>query len=131
MDSYTKIAEKMLARSDLMAVARETLEDQISFLEGELAETGEMSGGRRAKLQLKIEDTRHRLRALYEEMERMDRGYAVLTEYQRDLLEKFIVHRTKDCVEELSEIHCKERSALYRDRKKALETFTMAVYGTL
>lgn len=131
MDSYTKSAEKMLARSPLMEVARETLEDQLRFLEEELAAAGDWAGGRRQKLEWKIDDARHRLRALYEETERMDRGYAVLTEYQKDLLEKFIIHRTKDCVEELAEVHQKERSALYRDRKKALETFTIAVYGAL
>ena len=131
MDSYTKSAEKMLERSTLVEVARDTLEDESRVLEGELAAAGEMAGGRRARLAAKIEDVRHRLRALYEEAERMARGFAVLTEYQRDLLEKFIVHRNKDCVEELAEIHQKERSALYRDRKKALETFTMAVYGAL
>ena len=86
---------------------------------------------RRERLNTKAQDVRHRLRALYEESERMERGYAVLTEYQKDLLDLFFVHRTKDCVEELSERHQKERSAIYRDRKKALETFTMAVYGTL
>ena len=131
MDSYTKSAEKRLARKPLLEIAQETLEDEIRFLEGELADPTIGVCPRRERLHTKAEDARHRLRALYEETERMDRGFAVLTEYQRDLLEKFIIHRNKDCVEELSERHCKERSAIYRDRKKALETFTMAVYGAL
>lgn len=131
MDSYTKIAEKMLARKSLVEIARETLEDEIRFLEGELADPTIGECPRRERLNTKAQDVRHRLRALYEESERMERGYAVLTEYQKDLLDLFFVHRTKDCVEELSERHQKERSAIYRDRKKALETFTMAVYGTL
>ena len=113
MDSYTKSAEKMLERSTLVEVARDTLEDEIRFLEGELAAAGEMAGGRRARLAAKIEDVRHRLRALYEETERMDRGFAVLTEYQRDLLEKFIIHRNKDCVEELAEITNRNAEALF------------------
>ncbi len=57
-------------------------------------------------------------------------GYGVLTPYQRDLLETFFVSGEKYCADRLCERYYKERSALYRDRKKALSEFAKAVYGT-
>ncbi len=56
-------------------------------------------------------------------------GYEVLTPYQRDLLETFFVSGEKYCADRLCERYYKERSALYRDRKKALVEFAKAVFG--
>ena len=53
----------------------------------------------------------------------------MLTPYQRDLLETFFVSGEKYCADRLCERYYKERSALYRDRKKALTEFAKAVFG--
>lgn len=56
-------------------------------------------------------------------------AYGVLTPYQRDLLDTFFVSGEKYCADRLCERYYKERSALYRDRRKALEEFTLAAFG--
>lgn len=137
METYTKQAIRMLGRKRLVRIAIETLQQQLRYLDAELltcravpSDDG-IEESRHAKLLSKKEDAAFRLRALCEERERVERGYAVLTPYQQDLLDAFFVGREQDCVEQLSERHYRERSALYRDRKKALEIFTLAVFGSL
>lgn len=56
-------------------------------------------------------------------------AYGALSPYQRDLLETFFVCGEKYCADRLCERYYKERSTLYRDRKKALAAFTLAAFG--
>lgn len=56
-------------------------------------------------------------------------AYGVLSAYQRDLLDTFFVEGEKYCADRLCERYYKERSTLYRDRKKALLAFTLAAFG--
>ena len=56
-------------------------------------------------------------------------AYGVLSPYQQDLLETFFVGEEKYCADRLCEKYYKERSTLYRDRKKALAAFTLAAFG--
>ena len=136
-ESYRKYATEMLKRAPLVEVAKETLREEIRYLRGELstcrlaALVGNREEERRNKLMGKLEDAAFRLRELEKETEKIRRGMEALNPYQQDLLDAFFVHRRKDCVEELSERYCKERSAIYRDRKTALEQFTLTALGAL
>ncbi len=136
-ESYTKSATEMLKRMPLVEVAKETLGQEIDYLRNELvtcrlaAILGNGEETRRQKLMGKLEDATFRLRELEKETEKIQRGMAALNQYQKDLLDAFLIHRRKDCVEELSERYGKERSAIYRDRKTALERFTLAALGAL
>ena len=56
-------------------------------------------------------------------------AYGVLSSYQQDLLDTFFVGDEKYCADHLCERYYKERSTLYRDRKKALLAFTLAAFG--
>lgn len=58
-------------------------------------------------------------------------AYGVLSPYQQDLLETFFVEEEKYCADRLCEKYYKERSTLYRDRKKALIAFTLAAFGEM
>lgn len=58
-------------------------------------------------------------------------AYDVLSPYQRDLLDTFFVGDEKYCADRLCERYYKERSTLYRDRKKALAAFTLAAFGDM
>ena len=56
-------------------------------------------------------------------------AYDALSPYQRDLLDTFFASEEKYCADRLCERYYKERSTLYRDRKKALTAFTLAAFG--
>lgn len=56
-------------------------------------------------------------------------AYGALSPYQRDLLDTFFAGDEKYCADRLCERYYKERSTLYRDRKKALAAFTLAAFG--
>ncbi|MCH5184119.1 MAG: hypothetical protein J1E00_08090 [Oscillospiraceae bacterium] len=56
-------------------------------------------------------------------------AYGALSAYQQDLLNTFFVEGEKYCADRLCERYYKERSTLYRDRKKALLAFTFAAFG--
>lgn len=56
-------------------------------------------------------------------------AYEVLTPYQRDLLDTFFSSGERYCADRLCERYYKERSALYRDRRRALDDFTLAAFG--
>ena len=135
--SYTKIAADMLKRAPLVEVAKAALQEEIGYLREELNAcrlaglVGNADEFRRTKLMGKLEDVSFRLRELEKETEKIRHGMGALNPYQQDLLEMFFIHRCKDCVGELSERYGKERSAIYRDRKTALETFTILVLGAL
>jgi hypothetical protein len=136
-ESYTKAAADMLKRVPLVEVAKDALRQEIEYLRDELsacrlaALVGNREEDRRNKLMGKLEDASFRLRELEKETEKIRRGMDALNPYQQDLLDMFFVRRRKDCLEELSERYRKERSAIYRDRKAALETFTIIALGAL
>lgn len=75
------------------------------------------------------EECRRRIAKADEELTLIRCAYAVLTDYQRDLLDTFFVENGKYCADRLCEKYYKERSALYRDRRKALHDFTLAAFG--
>ena len=58
-------------------------------------------------------------------------AYGVLSSYQQDLLDTFFSEGEKYCADRLCERYYKERSTLYRDRKKALAAFTLAAFGDM
>lgn len=135
----------MLKRKHLVQTALRSLQEQIEFLESELTSCRTTSydsirlgrcmenleEDRRLSIMAKLDDCRYRYRVLNEEMEQIDRGYAILSPYQQDLLETFFVSGEKNCAERIASRYYKERSAIYRDRKKALRRFTFAVYGVV
>lgn len=145
MVDYTQAAIRMLKRKHLVQTAVHTLQEQIQFLEEELTScrtssydsirTGRCTENyeeeRRLSIMARLDDCRYRYRVLSEEVEQIERGYSILSPYQQDLLETFFVSGEKNCAERIAGRYYKERSAIYRDRKKALNRFTLAVYGVV
>lgn len=140
-ERYTELAIRLLRRKPYLLSASEALREQIRFLEEELAvrradparEIGAAEDAERDTLCIlqRLDDSRRRLRVMEEELEQIRRGYRLLDPYARDLLEIFFVSGEKNCAEKIAERYYKERSTIYRDRKKALESFVLAVFGVL
>lgn len=78
-----------------------------------------------------IDDCRLRRSVVERELLKIEKGFAGLSDYQRDLLEEFFVERKMGAADDLMERWYKERSSLYRDRNRALEEFTRSIYGVL
>lgn len=60
---------------------------------------------------------------------RVDKALAVLDDEERLVLDRFYIHRTKDSVGELCDRLNLEKTAVYDRREKALQHFTIALYG--
>ena len=75
------------------------------------------------------QESRERFAGAEESLTVIRCAYSVLSSYQQDLLDTFFVNDEKYCADRLCERYYKERSTLYRDRKKALTAFTLAAFG--
>lgn len=65
------------------------------------------------------------------QVDSVERGLATLTEQQRDLLDKFFIHRTSNNISDLLEKFNVEQAQIYRLKDEALRSFTLARYGVL
>lgn len=79
----------------------------------------------------KADDCEMRKRVVLRELKMIEIGMSVLSDYQRDLLECFFIDRKKGAADDLCAKYFRERSCVYDDRKKALEAFTVSVFGVL
>ena len=140
MEDYRTRAKTLLKRKRFLETAADALREQVLFLETESAARQNDLAARELRpieaedwkrLLSKLDDCRFRLHLLEEQLEQIRRAYEVLTPYQRDLLETFFASGSRNCAETLCERYYRERSAIYRDRSKALDQFTIAAYGVL
>jgi|GEM_PF-401205 len=145
MVDYLKASVRLLQRKRMIKTAMQALQSQIDFLEEELtacressyesmrdgdAQTSDMED-RRLAIHARLDEVRSRFRALHEQMEQIERGYSVLTPYQQDVLDTFFATEERYCADKLCERYYKERSQIYRDRKKAIQRFSLAVFGCM
>ncbi len=72
-----------------------------------------------------------RKRTVKRELKMIEIGMSVLSVYQCELLECFFIDRKKGAADDLCEKYYKERSCVYRDKQKAVDAFTLAVFGVL
>ncbi len=143
-ENYKQEAIEMLRQKRYWCAAADALREQIRLLDAELNacrtasedEAGSKDGGGAARervlrLNGRKEAFCHRLRMMEGELEQIQRAYATLSPYQRDLLDTFFVSGQKNCAERLARRYYKERSSLYRDRKKAIDAFALALFGSI
>jgi len=140
---YRDFAKDLLKRKNQLSSAHESLKEEIEELEREKysCKTASLnsipvSGSGTSKYEDRLitiiallDDCRFRLRVVERELKMIEQGFSGLDEYQAQLLEGFFIHSTKGAADSLMSRFYKERSCLYADRNKALETFTRSVYG--
>ena len=139
MEDYKTRAKTLLKTKRYLETAANALREQVAFLESACRErekeTCDSDRPIRSEdwkqLLDKLDDCRFRLHLLDEQLEQIHRAYELLTPYQRDLLDTFFASGSKNCAETLCERYYRERSAIYRDRQKALNEFTLAAFGVL
>lgn len=140
---YVIMAEQLLRGKRRMEAAVENLKEEIMLLEdakysvktaaiGGAPITGSGSNryeDRLIKLISLCDDLRHRRRNMVINLGCIRRGMEALSPYQQDVLTAFYVEGGKHAAERLMSKHHKERSTVYRDKEKAIKSFTQAVYG--
>ena len=140
---YVTMAEQLLRGKRRMEAAVENLREEILLLEdakysvktsavGGAPITG--TGGNRyedrlIKLISLCDELRHRRRNLVTNLGCIKRGLQPLTEYQQEVLTAFYIEGGRHAAERLMSKYHKERSSIYRDKEKAIKSFTQAVYG--
>ena len=60
---------------------------------------------------------------------RVERGLAVLTEDENEILRRCFIHPERGAVERIAQAKGLDKSTVYRMRDDALRKFTMAMYG--
>lgn len=141
---YRDYAKDLLARKKNLISAYSSIKSELSSLEQEkddckaAIERVRSFGGdvtkyddRLINLLADLDDCRFRRSVVERELLKIEKGIAGLNDYQKDIIDAFFVEQQPYAVEDLMEKWFKERSTLYRDRNRALESFTRSVYGVL
>lgn len=84
---------------------------------------------RLVKLICLCDELKLRLRNIETNLACIERGLQPLSEYEKDLLNLFYIFGGRSAADKAMSKHHKERSTVYRDKDKALEHFTQALYG--
>ena len=141
---YRDYAKDLLARKKNLISAYASIKSELTSLEQEkddckaAIERVRSFGGdvtkyddRLINLLADLDDCRFRRSVVERELLKIEKGIAGLNDYQKDIIDAFFVEQQPYAVEDLMEKWFKERSTLYRDRNRALESFTRSVYGVL
>ncbi len=138
---YKEYAKDLLGRKKNLVSAYSAIKSELEYLEQEkiACKTALLNNSsdnsvydeRIINILTDIEDCRFRRSVVERELIKIEKGMNGLDEYQKDLLSGFFIEDEKDATENLMEKWFKERSTLYRDRNRALETFTRSVFGVL
>lgn len=143
--NYRQSATDLLKRKKQLEAAVRSLELQAQILESDaascksptfsLAPTAQHGfdncQDRLVAILSKADECQKRKKIVLRELEMIEIGMSVLNDYQRDLLDCFFIDRKRGAADDLCAKYYKERSCLYDDRKKAIDAFTIAVFGVL
>ena len=138
---YKKYAKELLCRKKNLISALSAINAELESLENEKCackssacrRTGDDGDytGRIINIVSGIEECRLRRSVVERELMMIEKGMSGLSDYQKDLLERFFVEKDTRVADAIMERYYKERSSVYRDRNRALEEFTRSVYGVL
>ncbi len=141
---YREVAKQLLAKKIELKNAYATLGDELTMLENEKYSIkscfGDTSaakdGGSKYEEYITnviylCDTTEFRRRVVKREIDMIESGLSVLSDYEKDLIDVFFVKKLKNAPEVIYDKWFKERSQVYLDRNAALVKFTRAVYGVI
>ena len=140
---YRQLAKDLLKRKKQLEAAVRSLELQSEQLKADATscKSPSFSPSNAAKygydncqdrliaILAKVDECELRKKTVLRELKMIEIGMSVLNVYQRDLLECFFTDRKKGAADDLCAKYYKERSCIYRDRQKAVDAFTAAIFG--
>ena len=137
---YRERAKELLRRRKSLLAADLAIEEELSFLQEEFLvcdkrikefPNDSVYQDRLISLLADLDDCRFRKSVVERELAKIKRGLCQLDDYHRDLIEGFYCSPAQAIAEDMMFKWYKERSAIYRDKLDALDTFTRSVYGVL
>lgn len=141
---YREYAKDLLARKKNLVSAYASIKCELESLEQEKnackaaiakldQHDGEMTryDDRLINLLAELDDCRFRRSVVERELLKIEKGLNGLTDYQKEIIDVFFIEHQQYAADDLMDKWHKERSTLYRDRNRALESFTRSVYGVL
>jgi hypothetical protein len=141
---YREYAKDLLARKNSLISAYGAIREELRVLENEktackeLMNECEVLGRDKSSYEdrfintlANLDDCRFRLSVVERELKKIEKGMSQLDDYECALLDTFYVERLTDAAEELMYKYYRERSTVYRDKNRALDTFTRSIYGVL
>lgn len=140
---YRDFAKDLLKKRAELVTAKTQLNDEITMLDeikfsAKNTAVGDTrvapGGGSRYEDSLvsvifRLDDAIVRKRLVERELRQIESGMSSLSEYEKELLYEFYIKGEKYASERIGAKYYKERSAVYADKKKALEKFTRSIYG--
>ena len=134
---YREYAKDLLGRKKNLVSAYSAIKCELDALEQEkyacktaianaesLSADKTMYDERLINVLADLDDCRFRRSVVERELLKIEKGMNGLSDYQKDLLDVFFVEHEPGAADDLMEKWYKERSSLYRDRNRALESFT-------
>ena len=141
---YREYAKDLLARKNTLVSAFGAIREELRVLENEkaacvglmnecltLGKDKSFYEDRFINTLANLDDCRFRLSVVERELRKIEKGMNRLGDYERDVLELFYVERLEEASEVLMDRYLKERATVYRDKNRALDTFTRSIYGVL
>lgn len=122
---WKKMAVAQLKQHEAMCLAADNLEAELR----NTRVVGAVGSHKRLDALVKKRTLEARAGSCRQQADRVGRALMILSPYQRMVLEMLCVRPQKGNVERLCGILACEKSTVYRRRDKALQLFTMALYG--
>lgn len=123
-EALTNIREKMKMLEEQFTSIRSATTDETPV---------QGSGNRREDMLIANISKREELQVNYSLAKRevmlTEKGLSVLTDEEREILERFFINKERDHIERLCEELFISKTELYRRKDKALRKFTIASYG--
>lgn len=116
----------------------ETLEDKFTAIRAATTDSTPVQGGNENKREQMLisniatrDELQRNLDYVKSEIRITEKGLAVLSKAEKEILQRFYINRTKGCVQRLCDDLYISKTELYRQKDIALKKFTMACYGVV
>lgn len=114
----------------------ETLEDKFTAIRAATTDSTPVQGGNENKREQMLisniatrDELQRNLDYVKSEIRITEKGLAVLSKAEKEILQRFYINRTKGYVQRLSEDLFISQAEVYRIKEIALKKFTVACYG--
>lgn len=136
-EAIEKLKEYTVRANSVDSIPREIarLEESIVRIRSALSDATPVAGGGSGREDMLLSNIVHReeLKIRLTDAKRwlamMDRAFAMLTEEDKLILDRFYIRPLKGNVDRLCEELSVEKAAVYKRKDKALRRFTLALYG--
>lgn len=113
-----------------------TLSDNLTAIRSAVTDSTPVQGGNENKREQMLisnismrDELQKNLEMVKAEISITEKGLAILTKAEREVLQRFYINRTKGYIQRLCDDLYISKTELYRQKDIALKKFTMACYG--